>query len=140
MQGEESGGVDQVISQLKEAWSKINRWCLEANCHQAPTTSEGLEKTSTLWEDLYSRRPPEGEPLPNLVKPLSIADRPPEGEDITIAVRKLRTGRPRGPSGIKVGHMETWLREATREKDPDTKKWDKLVNIMQVSFWHRYIS
>ena len=35
--------------------------------------------------------------------------------------------------------MKTCLREATRGKDPDTKKWDKLVIITQVAFRDGYI-
>ena len=31
--------------------------------------------------------------------------------------------------GMKAEHLKKWIREATREKDPDTEKWDKLVRI-----------
>ena len=76
--------------------------------------SKGTEQNSNLREDLYMRRPPEGEPLQILVQTVSIADRPPEGEEIAEVVRKLRTGRAGGPLGMKSEHLKTWLREATR--------------------------
>ena len=37
--------------------------------------------------------------------------------------------------GIKEEHLKAWLRSATRKKDPDTKKWDKAVSVIQVAFW-----
>ena len=86
--------------QLREVWSKIQMWYQEAKGHQTPPTIEGLEYTSTLSEDLFRRRPPEGEATPILVQPVCIADGPPEGEEIASAVRKLRAGRAKGPSGM----------------------------------------
>ena len=85
-------------------------------------TREGLEQTSTPREDLYRWQPLGGEPIPILVQPVSIAEGPLEGEEITAEVRKIRTGRAGGPSGMKAEHHKTWLREATREKDPDTER------------------
>ena len=69
-----------------------------------------------------------------MVQPVGIAHRPPEEEDIAAAVRKLRVGRPEVPSGMKAEQLNTWLREASREKDPDTKKRDKLMSINKVVF------
>ena len=60
----------------------------------------------TLRDDLYSRRLPEGETIPILVHPVSIADRPPKGEDITVAARRLRTGRAGGPPVIAVEQLK----------------------------------
>ena len=40
---------------------------------------------------------------------------------------------------MKSEHLKTWLREATRENEPDTYNWYKLVSITQVAFWDRYI-
>ena len=87
--------------QLREAWSKTQRWYQEAKGHQAPPTREQLEHTSTLREDLYMRLPPEGEPLSILVQPVSIADGPTEGEEIAAAVRNLWSDQAGGPLGMK---------------------------------------
>ena len=125
--------------QLREAWSKIQSWYQVAKGHRDPPNREGLEQISTLREDLYRQRPPEGEPIPILLQMLSIVDGTPEGGEIAASVHKLRAGRAGGPSGMKEEHPKTWLREETREKDPDTKKWDKLVSIKQVAFWDIYI-
>ena len=126
-------------NKTREAWRKIKRWYQEVNSCQAHPTREGMEQNSTLQEDIYRRRPPEGEPIPILLQMLSIVDGTPEGGEIAASVHKLRAGRAGGPSGMNVEHLKTWLREETREKDPDTKKWDKLASILQVAFRYGYI-
>ena len=35
---------------------------------------------------------------------------------------------------MKAEHLKAWLRAATREKEPDTKTWDKVVSVIQVAF------
>ena len=66
-------------NQVKEAWSKTQRWYREAKGHRVPPTSEHLDQTSNLREDLYRHRPPEGERIPILIQPVSISEGPPEG-------------------------------------------------------------
>ena len=55
------------------------------------------------------------------------------------AVRKLRLGRAGGPSRTKTENLKEWLRAATREKEPDTETWDKVVSVIHVAFWEGYI-
>ena len=99
-----------------------------------PSTSEQLYQTSTLREDLYRHHPPEVESIPILVQSVSIGDGPPDIGDIVVTVRKLRSGRAGGPSGMKAEHLKAWLQAETREKDPDTETWDKVVSVIQVAF------
>ena len=40
---------------------------------------------------------------------------------------------------MKSEHLKTWIWEATREKYPDTNKWDKLVSITHIAFREGYI-
>ena len=108
---------------------------LRSQGYPSSPTIEILEQTSTLQEDLYRRRPLEGDPLPIVAQPVSIADRLPEGEEIAAVLRKIRTAQAGVPSGMKAEHLKTWRREATIEKYMDTEKWYNLVNIMQVAFW-----
>ena len=75
-----------------------------------------------------------GEPLPIVVQPVIIADGYVEVGDIAVAVRKLRSGRAGGLSGMKAEHLKSWLQDATREKDPDTKAWDKVTGVTQEAF------
>ena len=73
------------------------------------------------------------------MQPVSITDGPPEVGEIVAAVRKIRLSRVGVPSGMKVEHLNSWLRDATREKEPDTETWDKVVSVIQVAFWEGYI-
>ena len=40
---------------------------------------------------------------------------------------------------MKVEHLKAWLRLSTREKETDTRTWDKVVSGIQVAFWEGYI-
>ena len=62
---------------VREAWSKTQWWYQEAMGHRVPPTSEQLDQTSTLREDLYRHCPPEDESIPTLLQPVSIKDGPP---------------------------------------------------------------
>ena len=64
---------------------------------------------------------------------------PPESGEIVAVVRKIRLGRVVGPLGMKAEHLKAWLQAATREKEPDTETWDKLVSVIQLEFWEGYI-
>ena len=65
-------------NQVREPWSKTKGWYREAKGQRFPPTRDHVDKTSTLWEELYRHCPPEGEIIPILVQPLSIEDGPPE--------------------------------------------------------------
>ena len=56
-----------------------------------------------------------------------------------MVVRKLGLGRAGETSGMKAEHLKEWLWAATREKDQDTKTWDKVVSVIHVAFMEGYI-
>ena len=64
-----------------------------------------MKHTSILREDIYRRRQPEGETIPIMLQPVSIADGLPKEDKIVVDVRIIRTGRAGGPSGIKAEHL-----------------------------------
>ena len=121
-----------ATSQTREAWSNIQRWYIKSKGHPISPTREVLDHISTLREDLYRRRPPFNKVIPIPVQPYMIADRTPEGGDITVAVQVLRTGREGGPLGKREGNLAVWLSKVTWEKDPDPRRWEKLVSVMNV--------
>ena len=85
------------------------------------------------------QRPPKGETITILAKMVSIGGRTPEVGKIAAEVRKILSGRVGGPFGMKADHLKAWLRSVTREKEPDTETWDKVVNVTQLEFWGGYI-
>ena len=36
---------------------------------------------------------------------------------------------------MRAENLRKWLREAMREKEPDSTNWDKVVTLVQVEFW-----
>ena len=40
---------------------------------------------------------------------------------------------------MKTEHLNSWLLAATRDKEPETKTWNKLVGVIQVAFQKGYI-
>ena len=75
-----------TAGQTREVWGQIQLWYRQAKDHPPPSTREGLEHTSTLREDIYRRRPPEGVPISILAQSAEIPDEPPGGEDTAVAV------------------------------------------------------
>ena len=65
-------------------------------------------------------------------------DGPTEVGDIAATVRKIRSVRAVGPSGMKAEHLKVRLQAGTMEKEPDTETWDKVVSVIQVEFWEGY--
>ena len=126
-------------AQTREVWINIQRWYLQEKGHPTPPTREGLEHDSTLREDLYRRRPPEGEAIPILVQPVSITYGPPEGEYIIVTVRRLCLVQGRGLPGMLAENFKAWIRETTIEKYPNTEHWDKLAIITKLAFRDRHI-
>ena len=39
-----------------------------------------------------------------------------------------------GTSGIRSEHLQSWLTAATREEQPDTANWDRVVEILHTAF------
>ena len=40
---------------------------------------------------------------------------------------------------MKEEKLKAWLRAAIREKEPNTKTWDKVVSVIQIAFREGYI-
>ena len=92
-----------------------------------------MDNTSTLKENLYMWCPLEVEAILALLQLEMIVDDTPEGEDIAMAVWRLQMGRAVGPSGMRADNIKVWKRELTHEKDPDTRRWEKLVSVTKLA-------
>ena len=66
--------------------------------------------------------------------PLPIEESFPKCKEIAWVVRSLCLNRWGGPSGMRAEHLYQWLQEATREEDPETTHWQKVVVIVQAAF------
>ena len=53
---------------------------------------------------------------------------------IIVTVPGICTGRAGGLSGMRAENLKVGLREATREKDPETRQWEKLASVTKLAF------
>ena len=79
-----------------------------------PPTSEQLYQTSTLLEDLYRHRPPEGRKHSNINTTGKYRGRNPIDKVNSGGGKEIRLGRAGGPSGMKVEHLKACLWAGTR--------------------------
>ena len=84
--------------------------------------------------EIYHHVPPPGRSIPMEVTPFPAEDSITGYADISETVKHLRLNRLGGPSGIQAEHLCQWLREATREEDPNIANWDKVSAIVHAEF------
>ena len=61
-------------------------------------------------------------------------DKIPSEADIDLVVWGLKGGRVGGPSGMRAKDLKGWIREAKRENDPVSRRWELLVKLVQLEF------
>jgi hypothetical protein len=63
-----------------------------------------------------------------------MTDDPPDIQEIENAVRRLRSGKPPGPSGMTADHLKAWVKLAYDKENPDARARDALVELVQHVF------
>ena len=66
--------------------------------------------------------------------PVDVADRFPSKDEIEWATRSIHPNWARGPSGIRVYHLNMLLAAAQEEEKPDPSRWWISVKITQLEF------
>ena len=66
--------------------------------------------------------------------PFIVDDSITDEEEVAWAVLCFYRNRSRGPSGMRAEHLQSWMREATREESPDPYHWEKVVGMIQAAF------
>jgi len=93
-----------------------------------------LEKTTAEREELYTREDPPGDPIPVVVTPFDIEDAPPTDEEIATAVRRKKSGKAAGISGLRAEDFKAWLAAAEREEGDsayEPKMWNCLCKTIR---------
>jgi hypothetical protein len=49
-------------------------------------------------------------------------------------VRHLKWGKSPGKSGIREEHLREWLNAAEQEDNPDPRRWNKMVELVEHTF------
>ena len=100
-----------------------------------------LERITEERVDLYSYVSSPGENIPVTVAPAEVNDLVPMEDEIEDAVKKLRSNRSGGPSGMRAEHLKGWLvesnrgnmaaekgEEKTEEEEEGGELWENLWN------------
>ena len=94
-----------------------------------------MENVIKVREELYRILTPEGCPITLMVKSELINNDPPSGEEIMASVRGIHTVRSGGPSVMCAEHLNTWIREATQEKEPIRTRWEAVLIMIHLALW-----
>ena len=94
----------------------------------------GLYQESVVRAELYRCRPPARLKVPILVQPAAVSDDVPTELEVDLAVRGMKYGRSGGPSGMRSGDLKVWRKGENRDKEPEGRRWELAVRLMQVIF------
>jgi hypothetical protein len=83
---------------------------------------------------LYTQIAPPSDNIPICVAPFEIDDNVPDEKEIADTVRLLRWGKSPGPSVIRAKHLREWLNAAEWDNNPDPRRWNKMVELVQHAF------
>ena len=98
----------------------------------ARTTIKGMMSDRVA---LYRHVPPPVRTIPVEVTPFLVEDSIPEEAEVAESVKRLWLNHSGVPLVMRAENLRKWLREAMREKEPDSTNWDKVVTLVQVEFW-----
>jgi len=129
-----------AAGELAEAWGLAKGWYRSASERAPKPCRQTLARQTDEREELYGMVIPPGTPIPINVDAFDINDDVPGEAEIRAAVRRLRSGRAGGASGIRAEHIKKWLAatEAAEKEgtDPgdDGDRWKLFVELVQLIF------
>jgi hypothetical protein len=90
-----------------------------------------MQNLVAVYSALYKAEPQPFDPLTIHYTPaIPIPDNPPSEAEIIDSVKKLRSGKAPGPSGLLVDDIKQW--DTTREEDPEP--WNRFVELVTHCF------
>jgi len=98
-----------------------------------------MAKLTDGMEDMHQRVGPQEEPIPTLIAPYEIDDSVPTEDEITLAVKRLKSGKSPGATKMTAAHLKKWYRQANPLKEEDISQpeaWNKLVELVQHTWEH----
>jgi len=124
---------------LQGGWFKLNLWMKQRGDKAFGPSFEDMTKLTDEMEDLHRRIEPQEEPIPTPIAPCQTADSAPAEDEITLAVKRLKSGKSPGASEMTAAHLKKWHRQAhplTEEDIPQPEAWNKLVEQVQHAWEH----
>ena len=113
----------------QKVWHRIKGWYKAAVDRAPPPAWVTLERITAERVELYNYVPPPRTNIPISVEPFPVDDLVPTEYEIEWAVKRLRSHRSRGASGMRAEHLKRWLAAARKaEKDATTEGADTKGN------------
>ena len=119
---------------LQGGWNIFKAWYRHAGDRPSKPSRADLRQVTSERAALYRKADLPGDNIPVIVASFDVLDAIPLEDEIAEAVKRLRSGKAPGPSGMRTDHLKEWLAAAYREKNPDTTHWDMLVELVQHAF------
>jgi hypothetical protein len=116
------------------AWRTLKVWYRHASGRTNKPSRVDLAELQTEYGELFANQPSTGDQIPVLVSPFEVNDMNPTDKETGAALGRLHSRNSPGPSGMRPEDLKEWWDTASRDKDPDTKEWDKLVELVQHIF------
>jgi hypothetical protein len=117
---------------LQGAWDVLKRWYRHASGRPPKPSRLDFAEVETIYGTLYTAVDSPGDPLPVRAPNFMIPDLPPDHNEIVEALRRLKTGKAPGPSGLRVETLKTWLDDFTAGRNQEP--WMELVALVQHCF------
>ena len=124
---------------LQGGWFKLNLWMKHRGDKAFRPSFKDMGQLTDAMEDLHQRVEPQEEPIPTLIAPYEIDDSVPTEDEISLAVKRLKSGKSPGATKMTAAHLKKWYRQAhtLKEEDiPQGEAWNKLVELVQHTWDH----
>jgi len=128
--------IDTLLmdNNVQGAWTRAKAWYSHAGDRPVAPSKADLQQVSEEYRDLYRKVDPPGDPIPILVAPFDICDDVPQEAEIEEAVKRCKSGKAPGPTGMRAEDLKAWLYAARRQESPDATNWNLLVTLVQECF------
>jgi len=97
---------------LQGGWFKLNLWMKHRFDKAFRPSFEDMTKLTDEMEDMHKQVDPQEEPIPTLIAPCEIDDSVPTEDEITLAVKRLKSGKSPGATKMTAAHLKKWCRQA----------------------------
>ena len=128
--------IDTLLkdSNVQGAWNRAKAWYKHAGDRPVAPSKADLQQVSEEYRDLYRKVDPPGDPIPILVAPFDVCDDVPQEAEIEAAVKRCKSGKAPGPTGMRAEDLKAWLHAARCKERPDDTYWNLLVKLVQEVF------
>ena len=126
-------------NEIRKAFQAIKGWYREAGPRPPKPSFAEIEAVRQEHEELHRRRETTEPPIPVHVLPAAVPDGAPTDDEIQVAVRRMKTGKAAGPTGMTSEDLKEWMEGSfpTEERPPIPKcvrLWEKVCELVRLCY------